>query len=63
MKYSPDFAHQAGRYFDLVREEIGKVYEQHTHQAKREQLNTQPEQKAQERKQELTQTKGFTFGD
>lgn len=63
VKYSADFARQASHYFDLVREGNGKVYEQATHQSQREQLRAQPEPKAQERKQELTQTKGFGIGD
>lgn len=63
MKYSPNFTYQASRHFNLVREGIGKVYEQDIHQAKQEQLNAQPEQKTQERKQELTKTRRFAIID
>ena len=55
--YQPDFAPQASKYFELVREGGGQVYEHAPHQAQREKLTVQPVQKVQGPVVEPAQTK------
>lgn len=63
VKYQADFAHQASQYFDSVRNGGSHVYEHAAHQARREQLQAQPQRKVQEREQEPTRSKGVGIGE
>ncbi len=49
--YQASFAHQIGAHMDRVREIGGQVYEHAGSQTRREQLQAQPQQETQERKQ------------
>jgi hypothetical protein len=51
VRYEASFAHQVGEYLDKVRAGGGQVYEHAGSQARREQLQAQPQQKTQEREQ------------
>ena len=53
VKYQTSFAHQIGSYMDRIRQIGGQVYEHTGSQTKREQLEAKPQQKAQEREQEI----------
>ena len=57
VKYQASFAHQIGSYMDQIREIGGQVYEHTGSQTKREQLEAKPQQKAQEREQEISKSK------
>ena len=63
VKYQASFAHRIGSHMDRIREIGGQVYEHTGSQTKREQLEAKPQQKAQEREQEPTQTKEKGIGD
>jgi hypothetical protein len=61
--YQSSFAHQIGAYLDRVREIGGQVYEHAGSQARREQLQAQPQQRTQEREQGPAPSKGFEMGE
>ncbi|OGX84987.1 hypothetical protein BEN47_15630 [Hymenobacter lapidarius] len=60
--YEANFASKIGVHFSRIREIGGEVYEHTGMQARREQLQAQPQQKIQEREQEPTKSKGFNIG-
>ncbi len=61
--YQASFAHQMGAHMDRIREIGGQVYEHAGSQARREQLQGQPQQKTQEREQGPAPSKDIEVGE